>query len=176
MRKKLLIVVDYQVDFVNGALGFKKAETIEANIVDKIESYRALGNAGEVIFTLDTHAENYLESQEGINLPVPHCIRNTDGWQIYGKVKELKKEEDKVFIKPGFASLELANYLKDGDYESVELCGLVTNICVIANMVMVKAALPEVPILVDRKAVSSYDEELENKSVDIMANLHCKII
>lgn len=178
MKKKLLIVVDYQNDFVDGALGNPAAAAIEEKIVKKIEEYRALGEAGQVIFTMDTHAENYMETQEGANLPVPHCIEGTAGWNLYGKVAEAKKDEDISFSKRTFGSIELGDYLKDkGDeYESVELCGVVTNICVISNMVVAKAAMPEVPIIVDASCCASNDPVLEEKAYDVMEVLQVKVI
>ena len=140
MKKKLLIVVDYQNDFVSGSLGCPQAVAIEDALAAKIAAYRALGEEGQIIFTMDTHEKNYLETQEGQNLPIAHCIRNTDGWPLYGKIRALKQEEDLVFSKPTFGSLELADYLRNRgcEYESVELAGVVTNICVISNMVITK--------------------------------------
>ena len=178
MKKKLLIVVDYQKDFVDGALGNPAAAAIEENIVKKIEEYRGLGENGQVIFTYDTHGENYMETQEGVNLPVPHCIEGTEGWELYGKVAGMREEGDVCFAKRTFGSIELGDYLKDkGDeYESVEFCGVVTNICVISNMVVTKAAMPEVPILVDPSCCASNDPVLEAKAYDIMENLHAKVL
>lgn len=178
MKKKLLIVVDYQNDFVDGALGNPAAAAIEENIVKKIEEYRALGEDGQVMFTMDTHGLNYMETQEGINLPVAHCIEGESGWDLYGKVAAMKQDGDLSFAKRTFGSIELGDYLKDkGDqYESVELCGVVTNICVISNMVVVKAAMPEVPIIVDPSCCASNDPVLEAKAYDIMENLHAKVL
>lgn len=178
MKKKLLIVVDYQKDFVDGALGNPAAAAIEENIVKKIEEYRGLGENGQVIFTYDTHGENYMETQEGVNLPVPHCIEGTEGWELYGKVAGMREEGDVYFAKRTFGSIELGDYLKDkGDeYESVEFCGVVTNICVISNMVVTKAAMPEVPIFVDASCCASNDPVLEAKAYDIMENLHAKVL
>ena len=178
MKKKLLIVVDYQNDFVTGSLGFPGAVAIEDAIAAKIEKYRGYGEEGQVIFTMDTHGNNYMETQEGTNLPVPHCIKGEAGWDLYGKVAGLKEEQDMVFSKPTFGSMELAEYLRDrsDEYESVELAGVVTNICVISNMVLAKAAMPEVPITVDAACVSSNDPELGEKALALMENLHAKII
>ncbi len=178
MKKKLLIVVDYQNDFVTGSLGFEGAVTIEENIANKIKQYRGYGENGQIIFTMDTHGKNYMETQEGRNLPVAHCIKGEDGWQLYGKIAGLKSEEDFVFSKCTFGSIELADFLRDKEdqYESVELVGVVTNICVISNMVLVKAAMPEVPIIVDSACVASNDETLGTKALDVMENLHVKVL
>lgn len=178
MKKKLLIVVDYQKDFVDGSLGFPAAVDIEENIVKKIEEYRALGEGGQVIFTMDTHGADYMQSQEGINLPVAHCLEGESGWDLYGKVAGLKEDGDISFAKHTFGSIELGEYLKDkaDQYESAELCGVVTNICVISNMVIVKAAMPEVPIIVDASCCASNDEVMGTKALDIMENLHVKVL
>ena len=177
MKKKLLIVVDYQNDFVSGSLGCPQAVAIEDALAAKIAAYRALGEEGQIIFTMDTHEKNYLETQEGQNLPIAHCIRNTDGWPLYGKIRALKQEEDLVFSKPTFGSLELADYLRNrgGEYESVELAGVVTNICVISNMVITKAAMPEVPILIDAACVASNDDALDEAALKVMESMHVKV-
>ena len=137
--KKLLLVVDYQKDFVDGSLGFSGAEQLEGPICEKIEACRAQG--AEVAFTFDTHKENYLETQEGRLLPVPHCILGTPGWELYGRVADYCTPGTPCFHKPAFGSMALAYYVKTQGYEEVELCGLVSNICVLSNAVLVKAAL-----------------------------------
>lgn len=172
--KKLLIVIDYQKDFVDGSLGFEKAKEIENNIADKIKEYRS--NNDEIVFTLDTHNENYLNTLEGKNLPVPHCIINTDGHKLYGKIADLKTDADKCFLKCTYGSDELFEYLKNRDYISIELCGVVTNICVISNAVLVKTALYETPIYVDCKCVASNDDELNLAAIKVMESLHIKIL
>lgn len=103
--KKILVVVDYQKDFVNGSLGFDKAVTLEKGIYQKIKQYKQ--NSDEIVFTFDTHNDNYLQTQEGRNLPVPHCLRNTEGWDLYGKIADLCDETSKRFEKITFGSLEL---------------------------------------------------------------------
>lgn len=172
--KKLLIVVDYQKDFVDGSLGFDKAKEIENNIADKINTYR--NNGDEIVFTFDTHFENYLDTYEGKNLPVPHCIENTDGHGLYGQVAELKTDKDKCFYKNTFGSKDLFLYLLENNYSQIELCGVVTNICVISNAVLAKTALPEIDIIVEKNCVASNDENLENDAFSIMKNLHITVI
>ena len=103
--KKLLIVIDYQKDFVNGSLGFKEAQDLDDYLVSLINQYHK--NKDDVIFTFDTHQENYLESQEGRNLPIPHCLKGSNGWQLYGKVNDAKQKEDVCIEKPTFGSLEI---------------------------------------------------------------------
>ena len=172
--KKLLIIVDYQYDFVSGTLGFEGAEKLIPIIKEKIENY--LKENQHIIYTLDTHNVDYLTStMEGKKLPVEHCLRTTKGWKVVDEVDYLDRAI-KVFEKPTFPSLELANYLKDKDYEEVELCGLVSNICVLSNAVMVKASLPNAKIIIDGRATDSFDKELQNKCFDVLEGLHVEVI
>ena len=171
---KALVVVDYQVDFVDGALGFAGAELLEPLIVEKIKECRE--NGGKVIFTLDTHGEDYLSSAEGRKLPVAHCIKGTAGHRLYGKAAECVTDDDIVIEKPSFGSLELAERLKEGGFDEVELCGLVTDICVVSNAVIAKAALPESRIVVDSKAVASFDGEKHNAALEVMRSVQVDVI
>lgn len=177
MQKKLLLVIDYQKDFVDGALGFPGAEKLAAPIAARIDAYHALGEAGQVIFTMDTHGANYMETEEGKHLPVPHCIEGTPGWQLFGPVAERKRPEDLSFCKPTFGSLELAEYLaaRAELYESVEFVGLVSNICVISNIALVKAAMPQVPQIVDATLVGSGDPALHEAALQVMAGIHVTV-
>lgn len=172
--KKCLIVIDYQIDFVTGSLGFEKAVTLDDKIADKIETYRK--NGDEIIFTFDTHYENYSNTQEGRNLPVVHCIEGTDGHKLYGKTATMKKPEDKCFNKPTFGSAELFDYLRKNDYESIELCGVVSNICVISNAVLAKTAQPETKIIVDTSCIASNDDNLNNSAIDVMKSIQIKVM
>ena len=176
--KRLLIVVDYQNDFVTGSLGFAHARDLEKPIVEKIRKYHQMGEKGQVIFTMDTHDRHYLDSEEGKHLPVPHCVEGEDGWQLYGQVAAEKGEEDLVFSKPTFGSLELADYLrgKGDQYESVEFVGVVTNICVISNVALVKAAMPQVPQIVEESCVAGNDSELHQAALKVMESIHVKVI
>lgn len=169
--KRLLLVVDFQNDFVNGALGFEGAEKVEAPILKKLKEYK--DNGEDIIFTRDTHQSNYLETEEGKNLPIEHCIEGTFGWEIYGEAKDYATI---VFDKPTFGSLELGIYLQDKDYDVVEIAGLVSNICVISNAAIVKAALPEVQIVVDASMTDSYDKKLHKEALDVMEGFQVKII
>jgi len=173
--KKLLIVVDYQNDFVDGTLGFEGANKLDDIISNKIIQYKKDNN--DVIFTFDTHTEEYMETEEGYNLPVKHCIKGTYGHKLYGKVNELfDKDKDVYFEKPTFPSLELANYLVDKDYKEIEVCGLVSNICVLSNVVMIKSALPNAKIFVDKKATDSFDKKLNEYTFEILKGIHVNII
>ncbi len=171
---KALVVVDYQVDFVNGALGFEGAERLEPVILQKIEKCRADG--GQVIFTLDTHGENYLETAEGKKLPVVHCIDGTEGHKLYDKVRDAVKDSDIVIKKPAFGSLQLGDYLKRGGFDEVELCGLVTDICVISNAIIAKAALPESRIVVDSRACLTADPAAQQRALDTMRGVQIDIL
>ena len=164
--KKLLLVIDYQKDFVDGALGFSGAEVLDGPIAQKITAYRSSGD--DVAFTLDTHGEDYLRTQEGRKLPIPHCLRGTPGWELYGQVGRARQPGDTVIEKPTFPSLELGTWLREKGYEQVELAGLVSYICVISNAVIAKAALPEVEILVDARCTAGPDPQLHQKALDVM--------
>lgn len=172
--KKLLVVVDFQNDFVNGTLGFEGAEQLDERISEKINNYRE--NNNDVVFTLDTHYENYYETQEGRKLPAEHCIKGTDGWNLYGKTACMLKEDDKIFEKNTFPSLELAKWLENKDYDCVELVGLVSNICVLTNAVMVKAALPEAEITVDAKCTASSDIIIHQKALDVLESIQINVV
>lgn len=164
--KKLLLVVDFQKDFVDGALGFPGAEALDGPIAQKIAAYRSAGD--DVAFTLDTHGEDYLHTQEGRKLPVPHCLRGSPGWELYGQVGRARLPEDPVLEKPAFPSLELGAFLRERGYDQVELAGLVSYICVISNAVIAKAALPEAEILVDARCTAGPDPQLHQKALDVM--------
>ena len=174
--KKLLIVVDYQNDFVSGSLGYAGAEKLEGPIAEKIKAYHALGDKGQVIFTMDTHDRHYLETQEGRHLPVEHCLEGEDGWQLYGSIRELKGSEDLVFSKPTFGSYELCEYLRKhaDDYESIEFVGLVTNICVISNALLIKAFMPELPVSVDPACCAGVTKEKHEAALETMRS--CQIL
>ncbi len=172
--KNILLVIDYQNDFVDGALGFSRAAELETCIAAKIEQYKQNGDA--VAFTFDTHHQDYLDTQEGRNLPVIHCIKDTPGWQLHGKVAGLCDESDKRFEKGAFGSVELVDYLKRQGYDRVELVGLVSHICVLSNAVLAKSALPEAEIVVDAACTASYDDTLHTAALNLMAGLQMTII
>ncbi len=143
---KYLIVVDMQNDFINGTLGTKEAETIVEKVADKIRENKK--NGSRIIFTRDTHQENYLDTAEGRALPVRHCIENTEGW----KISSVLDVSDAVIInKPTFGSLQLIDFLKITiqDEDSIELVGLCTDICVVTNALLLKTNFPEIPVSVD---------------------------
>lgn len=162
---KYLIVVDMQNDFIDAALGTAEAVAIVPYVQEKIRKYREEG--GTVIFTRDTHRENYMQTREGRKLPVPHCIRGTDGWQISEKLQVLS--EDLIIDKPTFGSTELAQHMADLDnVESIELVGLCTDICVISNAMLLKAALPEVTVAVDAHGCAGVTPESHANALQAM--------
>lgn len=167
---KYLIVVDMQVDFINGALGSDLAVAIVPNVVEKVKSFD-----GKVIFTRDTHFEDYMNTQEGKNLPVTHCIKDTDGWQI---CDELKPYADVIIDKLTFGSIELPDFIKSFNepIEKIELCGLCTDICVISNAVVLKAAFTEVPIAVDSSCCAGVTVESHNNALNAMKVIQIEII
>lgn len=171
--KTVLIVVDYQNDFVDGALGFPGAEKLEGAICQKIEAAAQAG--GDVIFTFDTHRDDYLETKEGRDLPIPHCLEGTPGWELYGRVKDCHTPQTKAFCKETFGSLALAEYLSGMPYEQVELVGLVSNICVLSNAVLARAALPQARIRIDAACTLGPDPALHQKALDVMQGLGIEV-
>ena len=171
--KRLLVVVDFQNDFVCGSLGFEKAKELEKVILEKINEYKN----DDIIFTLDTHEDDYLSTIEGKHLPIKHCIKGTSGHEIYGKIKEISKNYPCI-EKETFASKELLHFIenKPFTYESIEICGLVSDICVISNAIIAKAASPKSKILVDKKATSSANLKMQEMVFNVMQNLHIEVI
>ena len=173
--KKLLLVVDYQKDLVDGALGFPGAEALDGPIAAKVAAYHAAGD--DVAFTLDTHQENYLDTQEGKKLPVPHCDMNTAGWQLYGQTGQaLDKSRDMVVCKPTFPSLWLGGWLKERGYDRVELVGLVSYMCVLSNAIVAKAALPEAELVVDASCTAGPDPRLHANALELMETLQITVV
>lgn len=171
---KLLIVVDYQKDFVDGSLGFPGAEALDEVIAAKVKQYQQ--NGDKVVVTMDTHEEDYLRTQEGRKLPVRHCQRNTEGWRVYGRTAALV-EDCRAFEKPTFGSAALFDYLRgEACFEQIELCGLVSNMCVLSNAVLAKCAQPEVPVVIDAAACASPDLSLHKAAMQVLAGLQIEII
>lgn len=145
MMRKVIVVIDMQNDFIDGALGSKEAQVMLPHLVAKLEREKdAL-----LIFTQDTHSKNYMETQEGRNLPVPHCIKPEKGWEIAPSLQPFVKMAAAVIEKPAFGSLELPKAVAKLQPDEVELVGLCTDICVISNAMILKAAFPELPVAVD---------------------------
>lgn len=159
---KFLIVVDMQNDFIHGALGSAHAEAIVPRVVEKVKNF-----AGKIIFTRDTHFEDYLQTREGAKLPVTHCVKDTDGWQI---CDELKPFVGMVVDKITFGSTDLPRILQESGkaIEEIELCGLCTDICVISNAMILKAQFPEVDITVDASCCAGVTPESHQTALGAM--------
>lgn len=161
----ILIVVDMQNDFIDGALGTKEAVAIVPKVKQKIRDFR-----GRILFTRDTHGEDYMDTQEGHKLPVPHCIKGTDGWQISAELEDLCREApiDKVT----FGSSELGALLQEAEQkehvESITLIGLCTDICVISNALLAKAFLPEAQIVVDASCCAGVTPASHKNALEAM--------
>ena len=175
MSKKILVVVDMQKDFIDGALGSAEAVKIVAGCKAKIEDTVAAGDT--VIFTRDTHGEDYMDTEEGKNLPVVHCIKGTEGWEIEKSLSAFA-ENALVLDKETFGSKELGQKVaeilaKDKSIESVELCGLCTDICVISNALLIKAFNPNIPISVDATCSAGVCPESHDNALRAMES--CQI-
>lgn len=166
--KKILVVVDMQKDFVDGSLGTKEAVGIVDNVINEIN-----GDYDRLIFTRDTHHENYLESNEGRHLPVVHCIEGTDGWKLDAKVNGAIEGKDVLFFdKPTFGSEKLVSFLKEEDenenIEEITLIGLCTDICVVSNALLLKAAFPEKRIAVKADCCAGVTPESHEAALTTM--------
>ena len=173
--KKLLIVVDMQKDFVDGALGSSEAVAIVDNVVRKIEAFD-----GDIIVTYDTHSPDYMDTAEGKNLPVPHCIKGTDGWRLDAGVQAaLDKRVYTEIEKPTFGSTELPEYIK-GAYDpaelEIQLIGLCTDICVVSNALLLKANFPETPISVDASCCAGVTPDTHNAALTTMKMCQIRVI
>ena len=165
--KKTLIVIDMQNDFIDGSLGTAEAVQIVGNVAAKIQEYKSRGD--EIIFTRDTHHENYMETNEGKHLPVVHCIEGTKGWEIR---EELDTEGAKIIDKPSFGYTGW----KDFDFEEVELVGLCTDICVVSNALMIKAHFPEIKVSVDASCCAGVTPESHEAALKTMQMCQVEII
>lgn len=169
---KILLVIDMQNDFIDGALGTKEAVDIVEPVKRKVEEYRSKGNA--VIFTRDTHTEEYLQTQEGKNLPVKHCIAGTTGWMISDRIPT---EGSAIIDKPSFGSLELPEQIrKYKDVEEIELVGLCTDICVISNAMIVKASFPEILLTVDASCCAGVTPKSHENALEAMKMCQINVI
>ena len=195
---KLLVVVDYQKDFVDGALGFLGAEKLDAGIAAKIRGYHQSGDY--IVQTMDTHGSDYLTTREGKHLPVAHCIKDTHGWELAPAIQEALYDvrnqyhsfdsyfpyiSDHVICKPSFGSLDLVNLLyvldddtgmQPGDVAEITLMGLCTDICIMANSVLAKTTLPEVPVRVVADCCAGVTPESHQRALEAMKMLQIEII
>lgn len=175
MANNYLLVIDMQNDFVDGALGTPEAQAIVGAVAD-----HARGFDGTVVFTRDTHTPDYLQTQEGKNLPVTHCVRGTAGWELAPALAEIQAALDApVFDKPTFGSTELAAWLvarnAEAPIDSIELCGLCTDICVVSNALLIKANLPEIPLAVDSKLCAGVTPKSHDAALSTMRSCQVEV-
>ncbi len=173
--KRFLVVVDMQKDFVDGALGSSEAAAIVEKVVEKIKSFD-----GEIFVTLDTHYDNYSETAEGRKLPVPHCIKGTDGWKLDKSVASaLENREYMTVEKPTFGSVKLPKLIEAAAGEedfSIEIIGLCTDICVVSNALLLKANFPEKPIAVDSACCAGVTVQVHKAALATMRSCQIDVI
>lgn len=175
MKNTILIVVDMQKDFVTGALGSAQAQSILPKVAEKVKSFE-----GRLIFTMDTHGEDYFETQEGRRLPVKHCVKGTDGWKAEGILEEYAKaKKAAVYEKPTFGSIALAQDLRSLNeqqaIDAIELVGVCTDICVISNALLLKAYLPEVTIRVDASCCAGVTVQKHEAALETMRSCQIEV-
>lgn len=173
---KYLVVVDMQKDFVNGTLGSKEAQEILPEVVKKVKSFE-----GTVIFTKDTHTPDYLNTQEGRKLPVEHCIENSEGWELMDELKKIQIETGaEVYCKGTFGCTKLAEDLKvinsKEKIESIEFIGVCTDICVVSNVLLMKAFIPEVEIQVDSKCCAGVTPDKHKAALETMRSCQVNVL
>ena len=185
MSKNLLAVIDYQVDFVSGSLGFPGADRLDSLIADRIR--RALEEGDDILFTFDTHYSNYLITREGKALPVEHAILNTPGHKLFGEVGRLYEEyaADPALASRiiavnkttfGMAPESINVFLRKKDYETIELCGLVSNMCVVSNACCLQATFPQAQIVIDATLTDSFDKRLHYQTLSVLQGMQVKIL
>lgn len=172
--KDVLVVIDMQKDFIDGTLGTKEAAKIVPAVVQKVRDFQ-----GDIVFTRDTHLQDYMQTQEGKKLPIPHCIKGTAGWQICEDLQPFA-EGRQIFDKETFGSVELGEFLQKMDQQeglsSVMFVGLCTDICVISNALLVKAFVPQVPILVDAACCAGVTPQSHDTALNAMRSCQIEIM
>lgn len=173
--KRFLVAVDLQKDFVDGALGTNEAQAIVPNAVKKIKSFD-----GKIFVTFDTHSENYLSTAEGKKLPVTHCVKGTDGWQLNEDIQKALDGKDYISVeKPTFGSVDLPKLIEkeaNGEEFEIELIGLCTDICVVSNALLLKANFPEAPIAVDSSCCAGVTPQAHKSALDTMKSCQIDIL
>lgn len=174
--RKILVVIDMQNDFTYGALRNEDAIAVIPKISKKISSFD-----GEIIFTRDTHTEEYMSTQEGRRLPVIHCVKGTEGWELVPELDAFAKSHNcKVYDKPAFGSVQLALDLKamndEQAIDEIEFVGVCTDICVISNVMLTKAALPEVTVSVDAGCCAGVTKESHETALAAMKGCQTDVL
>ena len=174
--ERYLFVIDYQKDFVDGALGFPGAEKLDGPIAAKIRAY----GKGHVLFTRDTHGEDYLDTREGKNLPVIHCVRGTPGWEVYGETAAALAEVEAKAIDKRVFGMDVTDpataAVLPQQADQIELVGLVSNICVVSNAVVLQSRYPEAAVFVDGACTASFDKGLHEKVLDVLEGLQVTVL
>ena len=172
---RYLFVIDYQNDFVDGALGFPGAELLDDKIAAKVRAY----GKGHVLFTRDTHFENYLSTREGRILPVEHCIKDTHGWQVYGQTAKALEEVDAKAIDKLVFGMDVTDpataAVLPESADEIQLVGLVSNICVVSNAVVLQSNYPDATIIVDAACTDSFDKILHEKVLDVLSGFQVTV-
>lgn len=191
MKKKILIVIDMQNDFINGALGTKEAQLIVSKVVAKIKEFQRESVSNEIYVTRDTHFKEdcsktqlkYENTQEGRKLPVPHCLKDTGGWKLNPDIQEVLGTEIKIYDKYTFGSVALAEDLSQTYQEEIakdnleiQLIGLCTDICVISNAMLLKAYMPNVEIIVDAECCAGVTTESHKNALEAMKMCQISVI
>ena len=171
-----LFVIDYQNDFVDGALGFPGAEKLDALIAARVREY----GPGKVWFTRDTHFEDYLTTREGRHLPAPHCIKGSDGWPNYDETAKALEEVGAIGIDKLTFGMDIADpailSLLPEKADRIEVCGLVSNICVVSNTVVLQSHYPNAQMVVDADLTASFAPDLHTKTLDVLSGLQVEIL
>ena len=179
--ERYLFVIDYQNDFVDGALGFPGAEKLDAGIAAKVRAY----GEGRVLFTRDTHFDNYPDTREGKLLPVPHCIRGTEGWTLEPEIGKACCRGMISFEKPTFGSTALMHHVAalamekgfiGGKGMTIELCGVCTDICVVSNALLIKAALPEADLVVNSALCAGVTLQKHEAALETMRSCQISVL
>ena len=172
---RYLFVIDYQKDFVDGALGFPGAEKLDGKIAEKVRAH----GKGHVLFTRDTHYDDYLETREGKNRPVKHCLKGTKGWQVHGETAKALAEVEAPGIDKRAFGMDVTDpataAVLPERADEIELVGLVSNICVVSNAVVLQSRYPEATIIVDAACTDSFDKVLHEKVLDVLEGFQVKV-
>ena len=171
--KKLLVVIDMQNDFLTGVLGSETASSILPNVINKIKQYKNTGDT--IVFTKDTHSDNYLQTKEGENLPIPHCMYESKGWEFPDELLPHTKD-CLCFFKPSFGSTALGEFVKETHFDQIEVIGVCTDICVITNTLLLKSFSPESEIIVDSSCCAGVTKEHHNIALEAMKQCHITIL
>ena len=170
-----LFVIDYQKDFVDGTLGFPGAEKLDARIAEKVRAY----GKGKVFFTRDTHFPDYLTTREGRNLPIHHCLKGSEGWQVYGRTRQALEDVEAVAIDKVSFGMDVTDpavaAVLPEKADKLEIVGLVSNICVVSNAVVLQSRYPEAEVIVDAACVDSADKAMNEKVLDVLAGLQVTV-